>query len=185
MSFSNKQRDLMEKLKDESYRHEFVESNLEIGLAMQIRRLREERGWTQAELASKTGKKQSVISQLEDHDYGSYTLKTLKTLAKSYDVGLSVRFVAFSDLVQMTTDMTNVQISPPSFSDDELKFTPRTGWASVQLSSAVFETGDNTGNDSMAGLIWADPNVAIGTTEASQDVDDDSLNPFARLGVAV
>jgi len=46
-----------------------------------------------------TGTSQNAISRLESTTYGKATLTTLKKLAAVYDVGLIVRFVPFSQLV--------------------------------------------------------------------------------------
>ena len=68
------------------------------GLAFQLNLMREARGWTQEELARRCDMAQETISRLEDPNYGRYTLKTLKRLAKTFDVGLLVRFVSFGEL---------------------------------------------------------------------------------------
>jgi transcriptional regulator with XRE-family HTH domain len=84
-------------LEDEEYRREF-NADVDTGLAFQIRALREKNGWTQGELAERAGSDQGTISQWENPNYGRYTLKTLKSLANAFDVGLLVRFAPFSEL---------------------------------------------------------------------------------------
>ena len=60
-----------------------------MGLAFQLNLMREARGWTQEELARRCDMAQETISRLEDPNYGRYTLKTLKRLAKTFDVVFS------------------------------------------------------------------------------------------------
>ena len=95
MISQDERRDFLDEVQDEEYRHEFVSEHVTVGLAFQIHLLREARGWTQEELASRCDMAQETISRLEDPNYGRYTLKTLKRLAKTFDVGLLVRFVSF------------------------------------------------------------------------------------------
>ena len=51
-----------------------------------IQRLREERGWTQQELAAKTRIKQPVISRLESRTQQSVSSEALKRLARTLGV---------------------------------------------------------------------------------------------------
>jgi transcriptional regulator with XRE-family HTH domain len=80
-------------------RARFLDSNLSKELAFQLRSLREKKSWSQPELAKMTDTSQNAISRLENPNYGKATLTTLKKLAAVYDVGLVVRFVPFSQLV--------------------------------------------------------------------------------------
>lgn len=101
------------------HREAFVDSEIDIGLPFQIKAIRDAREWTQKELAEKSGKHQSVISQLETPGYGSLTLSTLRKLAAAYDVGLMVRFVSFSELARRAAYLSTADMKIPSFSDDQ------------------------------------------------------------------
>ena len=105
-------------LRDKEYRREFA-SNVDTGLAFQIRMLREKYGWTQEQLANKTGKKQETISQWENPSYGSYTLNSLRSLAAAFDVGLRVTFVPFSELVNWNANLTPERLAPKSFNEED------------------------------------------------------------------
>lgn len=48
------------------YRDGFLETDVKTGIAYQIQALREKAGLSQAEFAEKIGKKQSVVSRLEN-----------------------------------------------------------------------------------------------------------------------
>jgi transcriptional regulator with XRE-family HTH domain len=81
-------------------RAKLVESNLDKGIAFQIRATREQRELSQAELARSIGMGQNNISRLESPDYGKHTLSSLKRIAEALDVALIVRFVPFSQYVK-------------------------------------------------------------------------------------
>ena len=86
-----------------------------VGLAFQIRALRAARGWTQTDLANKTGISRATISRWEDPGYGRYTLSTLDGLAAAFDVGLMVRFAPFSDLIDWNVNLSAETLAPPEF----------------------------------------------------------------------
>jgi transcriptional regulator with XRE-family HTH domain len=104
-------------LENKEYRELFAE-DVGTGLAFQVKLMREKRGWTQEELGLRTGKKQGVISQLENPDYGHYSLATLKKLAAAFDVGLIVKFTPFSELVSWITDLSPSKLAPPSYEEE-------------------------------------------------------------------
>lgn len=110
--------ELLGLLKDRERRHFLASVMTRRGLAEQIREIRLARGWTQAELARATGKVQETISQLENPDYGSYTLKTLQRLAEAFDVTLTVRFEPFSELVRWMTELTTEDLAVPDYEHD-------------------------------------------------------------------
>lgn len=114
----DKRRLMVESLVDKEYRDAFVAEHIATGIAFQIRAMRASRGWSQEELAERTGKKQETISQLENPDYGSYTLKTLKQLASAFDVALVVRFAPFSELVDYAASISQVDLEAPPFEHD-------------------------------------------------------------------
>ncbi len=87
-------------------------------MAEQIRATRLARGWTQSDLARATNKVQETISQLENPNYGSYTIKTLERLAEALDVKLTVRFDPFSELVDWLTGLSAESFAVPDFDHD-------------------------------------------------------------------
>ena len=89
---------IWKKLSDKDYRDAFVSAKIDSDLSAQIYALREQRSLTQQELGSLAGMAQSRIAKLEGSCDGA-SLKTLKRLASACDVGLSVRFVSFNELV--------------------------------------------------------------------------------------
>jgi transcriptional regulator with XRE-family HTH domain len=83
-----------------AYRDGFLETDVKGGIAYQIQALREKTGLSQAAFAEKTGKKQSVISRLEDTEYGGVNVNTLLEIAKALDIGLQVRFCDYVDVLE-------------------------------------------------------------------------------------
>jgi len=111
---------LWKKLGDKAYRDAFVAAQIPNTLVAQIETLREQRGWTQKELAEKAGMLQSRISVMESQSYDKFTLSTLKKIAAAFDVNLVVRFGPFSELVEWVASLSPEQISVPSFGQDTL-----------------------------------------------------------------
>jgi len=109
---------LIGKLHNKAYRDEFVASHIETGLPFQIRAIRAQREMSQEELAAKTEMAQARISLLERPGYGKFTLSTLKRLASAFDVGLVVRFVPFSELVDLVVNLSPEALQVPSFEKD-------------------------------------------------------------------
>lgn len=110
--------EVRQSLKDPEYRREWAGEHVGVGLAFQLRALREDRGWTQTKLGELSRTKQETLSQWENPNYGNYTLKTLKRLAAAYDVGLLVRFVRFGELIDWTLDLTPERLAPPSYDQE-------------------------------------------------------------------
>lgn len=134
-----KERQLFESFQEKEYRDSYVDEHISLGLAYQIRALREKYGWTQNELAERTGKRQETISQLENPDYGSYTLKTLKALASAFDVALLVSFVSFNELIGRIANLTPELIAPPGYEEER-----QMSFAEVEGSSSIWFTGTGT-----------------------------------------
>lgn len=119
MSTISKHEQVWESLYDPEFRKQFVDEEINVGIAFQIRSLRNRQNLTQDDLAKSLGVKQPLVSAWENPNYGKYTLDTLKDLAKAFDVGLLVRFVPFSGLVNWTLNVTPDVIAPPSFPEEE------------------------------------------------------------------
>ncbi|MBI2850827.1 MAG: helix-turn-helix transcriptional regulator [Chloroflexi bacterium] len=116
---NNKRKQIWESLHDIEFRKQFIDEHISVGIAFQIRALRDRQKLTQAKLAELLKVKQPLLSAWENPNYGKYTLKTLKELAKAFDVGLLVRFVPFSTLVDWAINLPGDVIAPPSFNEEE------------------------------------------------------------------
>jgi DNA-binding XRE family transcriptional regulator len=64
----------------------------EMALGMKIRRLREEAGLTQEQLAEQIGTQPSAISRIEDADYDRHSVSLLARVAEALDMRLIIDF---------------------------------------------------------------------------------------------
>lgn len=62
-------------------------------MARRLYALRKQAGVSQAELARRVGTTQSVISRLEDADYGGHSLALLQRIAAALERRVEIRFV--------------------------------------------------------------------------------------------
>ncbi len=108
---------LLEELKNKEYRDSYISSNIDVGVAFQIRALRKQRKLTQEELAQTTKMKQERISALENPSRAP-SLSTLKKIANGLEIGLMVRFVAISDVIKWKGDMSENSLEALSYNDD-------------------------------------------------------------------
>lgn len=113
---SDKERQLRDSLDNKEYREALATEHVNTTLAIQIRKMRENRYWRQGDLANLLGKHQETISQWENPDYGRHSITTLKALAATFDVALLVKFIPFSELVEDMVSLSEARLSPPSFS---------------------------------------------------------------------
>ncbi len=86
---------LREEFQDKDYADTYIDEFLNASIATQIKVLREQRGLTQGQLAQLAEMKQERICVLENVNYDSWSLKTLKRLASAFDVTLKVSFETF------------------------------------------------------------------------------------------
>jgi transcriptional regulator with XRE-family HTH domain len=83
---------------DPEFRHAYAASFMNSSIAAQIKIIREQREWTQAELAERIGTKQAGISRLENVNYDAWKVETLTRIAKAFDVRLRISFEEFDSL---------------------------------------------------------------------------------------
>ena len=103
-------------LKDRGFRAQFAETLMRYALSVQIRLLREQRGWTHAELATRVSVPASAIAQWEQPDCRGITLAALKRLAHVFDVGLMVRFSEFSQFIEYA--LHDLEAAPASYTQE-------------------------------------------------------------------
>lgn len=105
---------------DKEYRDGYISDAISDRIAIQIASLRQDRGWTQTQLAEKIGTQQTAICRHESGE-NAPTLSTLKKIASAYDVALVVKFVPFSEFLSGESEPIDRPI--PSFSEDGMKET--------------------------------------------------------------
>ena len=84
---------LNDQLKDPAVRKAYEEEGVFVELAVEIARLREQKGLSQRELARRLHTSQQTISRLESPHNGSLSLRTLIKLAHALGKKLKVQFV--------------------------------------------------------------------------------------------
>lgn len=90
---------LIGEMRDKDYRDAYVASQIRIGIPFQIRALRKSRGWKQDQLAEHAKMEQPRISEIEKPGERRPNIETLLRIAAAFDVGLEVRFLPYSELI--------------------------------------------------------------------------------------
>jgi transcriptional regulator with XRE-family HTH domain len=111
---------LRSEFQDEEYRHAYADESLNTMIATQIKVLREQRHMTQAVLAEKTGMKQPRLSVLEDASYNSWSISTLRRLARAFDLTLRVSFESFTSFILDFESLGRETLERTSFNNDPL-----------------------------------------------------------------
>lgn len=113
---------LVTEFDDKEYAHAYMEDFSNMAIAAQIKTLREQRGWTQKELAKFSGMKQERICTLEDIDYNAWTIKTLRKLAKAFDLTVKLSFEKFSNGILDVTKINAETLKRTSRQEDLKEF---------------------------------------------------------------
>lgn len=113
---------LANEFKDKEYAHAYMEEFSNILIASQIKALREQRDWTQQQLAKASGMKQERISTIEDVNYDAWTLKTLRKLARAFDLTIKVSFEKFSTSMVDIPKINRTDLQRKSRDEDLLEF---------------------------------------------------------------
>ena len=130
-----------DKLSNPSYRKAFVASQVNIGIPFQLRALMKGRGWTQEQLAERTGMLQPRISAMLKPGKVRPNIETLRRFAEAFDCGLLVRFAPYSELVRWSEEFNPEGFAVPSFDQDAdlelLIEEPQPASMSAQMSSGI------------------------------------------------
>ena len=91
-------------IENKETRGAYIRAKLNVNIPSQIRALRQKREMTQGTLADEADMKQSRISAMERPGETKFNLETLIRLAAVLRVGLSVKFVSFSEMVKWSNE---------------------------------------------------------------------------------
>jgi len=123
-SIADERSRIVERLQLKEEREALVESQIFVGIPMQLHSMRRREGWSQKELADRAGDHQGRISLLENIGYESYTVKTLIRIAAAFDVALIVKFAPFSELADQAAHLSERRLLVPRFIEDRSLYPP-------------------------------------------------------------
>lgn len=130
-----------EELAEKEMRDAFLAAQTRTRLASQIRTIRTQRGWSQAQLANELRTLQSAISRMEDRSYGKLSLQSLFEIAAAFDVGLMVEFVPYDEFLLRTSDLSLVALSVEPFDPLSLTYLyegqPQASTSSIAVNNAA------------------------------------------------
>jgi transcriptional regulator with XRE-family HTH domain len=98
-SISDRSETICKLLQDKSARESYVRATLNVLIPSQIRSLRLREPWTQQQLGKEADMKQARVSASESPGSVNFSLETLIRFAAAFRVGLQVRFVPFSEML--------------------------------------------------------------------------------------
>jgi len=153
---------IVAKLKDPERRRKMFRRMAQDEIAMQLRHLRERRGFrTQSAFAAHAGMQQSAISRIENADYQGWSFKTLFRVADKLDVRLRIIFepaedvqrrfeIAQADADELLIDTptsTGQQALSAIESEDETRHLKVQAWLEAENSAGDIQwaDGDQTG----------------------------------------
>ncbi|HTR36687.1 MAG TPA: helix-turn-helix transcriptional regulator [Bryobacteraceae bacterium] len=105
-------------LQDEDVRYGYADAYLNSHTAALIKTLREEQGMSQQQLADKIGTQQSGISRLENANYSTWKVETLRKLARAFGLWLYIDFKEFGELPSYVENFRENALRRSQWKDD-------------------------------------------------------------------
>jgi hypothetical protein len=121
---------LAENFHDKRYRDNYVAAHTRHILARQMRNFRGD--LSQGEFGELIGKRQTVVSRLENPNYGAWQLRTMFEVARNRNVAVFARFVDFPTFLKYTNDLSDSAMHPKHYDERQVE-----AWAREHERSAV------------------------------------------------
>jgi transcriptional regulator with XRE-family HTH domain len=179
--------DLVKKIKNsfksEEYRHAYVDEFLDLSIATQIKVLREQRDWGQKDIADKVGMKQPRISVMENVNYSSWSINTLRKLAMAFDLTLRVSFESFGSRVKEIEQFNRKALERFSFKDDPVFAEAEAVEVEVRVTAATKALPDAQERGSLEvrkPLLWVIPSLSAGTSQGKGKPQGEDVVPKQR-----
>jgi transcriptional regulator with XRE-family HTH domain len=105
-------------LNEKDYRAAYIRAKLDVLVPSQLRALRLRQNKTQPVLAEMAGMKQSRISAMETPGRVNFNLDTLVRMAASLNVGMQVKFVPFSEMLNWENEYSQESFNATQLGND-------------------------------------------------------------------
>lgn len=156
---------------DKEARDAYAADKVRARLALLIRALREQpdRRWTQAELGQRMDKTQSVVSRIEDPDYGKLTLQTLLEVAAAFDLPLWIDLPEWDEWLARSQDVSAKHLHRISFNAARIKTSSLCDKQiqSIEMPLAGYSNNANNYSDVLAKLGIEMPRLAANNQDLS------------------
>lgn len=115
---------LIQDFHDPDVREVYSDEFMNMKIATQIKVLREQREWTQEQLAVVAEMRQARVAVLENVNYEAWTLSVLRRFAKAFDLVVDVEFKEFGEFLQEFEQFGREKLEKRPFKDDPV-FKPK------------------------------------------------------------
>jgi len=105
-------------LRERDFRAAYIRAKLDVLIPSQLRALRLSQDKTQPEVARLSDMKQSRISAIETPGRVNFNLETLVRLAATHSIGLIVKFVPFSEMLEWENEYSQDTFNVTQLSED-------------------------------------------------------------------
>jgi transcriptional regulator with XRE-family HTH domain len=158
-------------IKNQETRESYIRSKLSVLLPAQIRSLRLRREMKQAELGTKAKMKQARISVLEHIGEASYSIETLIKLASAFRVGLMVKFVPMSEMLEWENSFMPDEFDAVPLERDKSFLRPKHVNNQANMSSGLRDAmlGDQDNSVNVIPAYTVQSESALSRSQASID----------------
>lgn len=176
---------LWNELKDPDFAHAYFDEYLNTFIATQIKVIREEQRMTQGELAQAAGMKQERISVLENVNYSSWTIATLRRIARAFGLRLRVSFETFSSGIPEVKNFTKEHLLRKTLSEEiEERLNPSPDIPSAKSITDFLQKSAEMQNKYQQGAITivVDEKLRRPLASIGEDKSDETHFSGARAG---